>query len=457
MALAMALLLPAVHAATSDTPAARIAEQLRRNEQRYGIAGQAVLVTHNDKVLYRGASGHASVDGVFEMYSVAKLFTNTLVMQLIERGDVDVDQPASRYVTDLPDGWKAITVRDFLDHTSGVPEYFDKDHVSGPYPVTVKAMFAAMAGKPLQFPPGTQTRYTQTDYVVLAALLETHYGKPYPEIVADRIVRRLDLHGTYLGASNLPADRAVEEYIGKDGVLERDPSVPWPMYGYGHAGLFSTVEDMGSFLGAVARGELLSKAAMTKLWRKPVLPNGGSGEFASGWEYGTSDLYWNVGHDGGTKVRVRVLFKGGVDGDRYTVIYLTSGSARNVWSRVLVDSAMAATAPDDFPAEALQERMIAFALAAPTDATIKAMERTLGKQTPLKGKDLERAVNTSGYTICENLGIDACIRVFTLNTRLFAQSSNTWDSLAEAYQRKGDKEKARSLYEKARRIAAGQP
>ncbi|WP_213949015.1 serine hydrolase [Luteibacter sp. dw_328] len=454
--LAALLLFPVAHATSTDTPAARMAEQLKINQQRYGIAGQAVIVTHNDEVLFRGASGSASVDSVFEMYSVAKLFTNTLVMQLIEQGDVEVDQPASRYVPDLPASWKAITVRNFLDHTSGIPDYFDKDHPSGPYPPTVKAMFAALADKPLQFPPGTQTRYTQANYVVLAALLEAHYGKPYPQIVAERIVRRLGLRGTFLGASAVPADRAVTEYIGKNGKLQRDPPIVWPLYGYGHASLFSTVDDLRVFLGAMARGELVDKVTLSKLWQKSTLPNGRTGDFATGWEYGNSDLYWNVGHDGGTKVRVRLLFRGDLGGDRYTVIYVTSGSAKNVWSRVLVDSAMAAVAPDDFPAEALQERLIAFATGPSTDSTMAAMERFLGKQSALKGKDLERAVNASGYTICENLGVDACIRVFILNTHLFAQSSNAWDSLAEAYQKKGDREKAQSLYDKAHRLAAGQ-
>lgn len=443
-------------AASTDTPSARMAEQLKLNQQRYGIAGQAVIITHNDDVLFRGASGRATVDGVFEMYSVAKLFTNSLVMQLVEQGDVDADQPASRYIPDLPASWARITVRNFLDHTSGVPEYFEKEHARGPFPGTLKEMFASLAGKPLLFPSGTETRYTQTNYVVLSALLEAHYGKPYPQIVADRIVGRLGLHDSFLGARAVPADRAVTEYIGKNGSLVPDPAIAWPPYGYGHASLFSSVDDLRVFLGAMARGELVGKPTLKRLWQKPTLSNGRAGEFATGWEYGSSDLYWNVGHDGGTKVRVRLLFKGDLDGDRYTIIYLTSGSATNVWSRVLVDSAMAAVAPGDFPVEALQERLIAFATGPSTESTMKAMVRSLGAQSTLKGKDLERAVNTSGYTICENLGLDACIRVFILNTQLFAQSSNAWDSLAEAYQKKGDQEKARSLYDKAHRMAAGQ-
>ncbi|UNK41595.1 hypothetical protein MNO14_11550 [Luteimonas sp. S4-F44] len=99
--------------------------------------------------------------------------------------------------------------------------------------------------------------------------------------------------------------------------------------------------------------------------RPRTLPDGQRGWFAAGWEYGENGLDRQVGHDGGTQVRVRVLFEGSLDGDIYTVVYLTNGSARNVWSRTLVDSVLAAMAPERFPTEALAETLRGLALDAP--------------------------------------------------------------------------------------------
>ncbi len=82
--------------------------QLQANRERYGIAGQAVLVAHNGQVLYQGASGErdrathtpAAVDSIFAAQSMAKLLTSTLVMQLVDRGKVDLDaRPAVMFRT----------------------------------------------------------------------------------------------------------------------------------------------------------------------------------------------------------------------------------------------------------------------------------------------------------------------------------------------------------------------
>lgn len=89
---------------------ARLDAQLQANRERYGIAGQAVLVAHNGNVLYQGASGErdpathapATVDTIFAAQSMAKLLTSTLVMQLVEQGMVDLDAPPAAMCRTCP-------------------------------------------------------------------------------------------------------------------------------------------------------------------------------------------------------------------------------------------------------------------------------------------------------------------------------------------------------------------
>ncbi len=151
-----------------------------------------------------------------------------------------------------------------------------------------------------------------------------------------------------------------------------------------------------------------------------------------------------------------MAFDDALDGDVYTFVYLTNGSAGNVWSRTLLDSAMAVVAPDRFPMEALSERLVAYATQAPGTGGALAQANVIRASTPFDGALLERSINDAGYGIRENLGIAPAIRVFELNTQLFPGSANVWDSLAEAYQAKGDAKKARALYDKARRLAPRQ-
>lgn len=461
--LALAALLPFSGFAKDDALSDSLDRQLQVNQQRYGIAGQALLVAHNGRVVFRGVEGEANVktherltaDHIFAGYSLSKLFVSTLVMQLVEQKQVDLELPASTYLSGMPAAWRHIPVQNFLDHSSGVPDYFDKQDVVLPtatFADDLPEVFASLADKPLLFAPGTDTRYTQTNYLVLAALLAAHYGKPYPQVAEERIVRKLRLRHIWLGPAGLPPHGVVTSYIGKDGRLVEEQDIAWPQYAYGHAALYSTLDDLARFLGALTSGELVGKATLRRLWQPRLQPSGRRGWFAAGWEYGESGTYRHVGHDGGTRDRVRILFQDSLDGDIYVFVYLTSGSVRNVWSRTLVESAMAVVAPDQFPRETLSETLMSFALQTPTEGDVQTQARSIRVNWTLDDAELERTVNAAGYAIRENFGVDYALRVFELNTVLFPESANAWDSLAETYAVKGDTEKAKRLYDKSHRL-----
>jgi CubicO group peptidase (beta-lactamase class C family) len=430
IALALALIASTAHAAPLDRA---LEQKMEANAQRYVIASQAVLVARNGEVIFRNVAG-ARRDELFPAYSVSKLLASVLLMQLVEAGQVDLDKPASAYLAGLPLRWQQIPLRLILNHSSGLPEYFDPGSPLGPgFPPTLQAVFAALADKPLVFEPGTATRYTQTNFLVLEALLEAHYGKPYTQLASERIISKLGLKNTVLGLANASRRGMVRSYIGKNGKLQADPAVQWPEYANVHAELFTTVDDLAAFLNAVARGELVGKEALRKFWQPQKLANGQDSWFASGWEYGKSGGYEFVGHDGGTKVRVRLLWPERDGGDSYTIIYLTNGSAQNVWSRTLVESLMAAIDPARFSMEAVSEQLIDYASRpATTPAQFQALLQQLQTLALRDGAALERRINETGNAMLETRGSGAAIKVFELNTRLFPQSSNARDSLEQA-------------------------
>lgn len=438
--------------ASADGLADDVTQQMQRNRQRYGIVGQAVYVAHNGKLVFRGADGLADLDSrqpvtperIFPAFSLSKLLVSTLIMQLVETGQIDLDRPARAYLHDLPRRWSKITVRQLLNHSAGLPEYFTEEQMRGSpqanasFPENLHAVFATLGNQPLLFAPGSSTRYVNTNYLVLSYLLQAHYRKPYPQVVAERIIDPLKLSHTFLGRSRLPVDGSVSAYLGKDGKLQKEPEIAWPDYALGHAELYTSIDDLATFVEAMRNGKLVGKATLQQLWQPQVLSNGQRGWFASGWEVGASDAYRYVGHDGGARVRVRLLFADALDGDSYTIVYLTNGSTRGVWSRVLVDSLMASIAPRRFPAEAVSEKLIAFALQSPVDNDTQAMADALRADKSVPIDQLEGIVNTTGYTVLSNLGADAAIRVFALNVLLFPASRNALDSLAEAYEASGD-------------------
>ncbi|MBB5876106.1 serine hydrolase domain-containing protein [Xanthomonas sp. 3498] len=462
--------MPASARDSPDTLAARLDAQLQVNRERYGIAGQAVLVAHNGRVLYQGASGErdpashapATVDSIFTAQSMAKLLTSTLVMQLVDQGKVDLDAPASRYVPQLPAAWQTIHVRDFLNHSSGIAEYYDRvDNrwVSKGYPGVAPDLAAALkvaGAAPMQFATGSRVQYTQANYLVLTALLEAHYRKPYPAIARERILRPLQMRSTSWGRASVPPDRAAVPYLGKDGALQPADEDPWPNYGWGHADLQTSVGDMNRFLQALATGRLVPTATLERLWQPQTLAGGGSNFFSTGWDTTRSDGYTQVGHDGGTRVRARLAYKGSLRNGYWIFVYFTNGSARNVWSSTLVDSTMAQAAPKEFPHALLSERLIAYALDDGAGAT-DAMRAWLHDGNGVPASEQERAINASGYAIRESLGAARALRVFTLNTVLFPDSANVWDSLAECHAALGDAEIAKALYAKSKALSKPAP
>lgn len=463
---ALLCLLPGTAFADPSNVASRLDAQLQTNRDRYGIAGQAVLVAHNGQVLYQGASGErdpathapATVDSVFTAQSMAKLLTSTLVMQLVDQGKVDLDAPASRYVPDLPTVWQAIAVRDFLNHSSGIGEYYDRvdnrllsKGYTGAAPDLAAALKVAAAA-PMQFATGSRVQYTQANYLVLTALLEAHYRKPYPAIARERILQPLKMASTSWGVASVPTQRAAVAYTGKDGTLQPANEEPWPDYGWGHADLQTTVGDMHRFLQALATGKLLRTATLEKLWQPQTLSGGGNNYFSTGWDTTRSDGYTQVGHDGGTRVRARLAYKGTLANGYWVFVYLTNGSARNVWSSTLVESTMAMAAPREFPRAVLSERLIAYALDDDAGAA-QALRVWLRDSNDVASNALERAINANGYAIRENLGARRALKVFTLNTELYPDSANVWDSLAECHAALGEKETAERLYAKSKAMA----
>lgn len=469
-ALVLLSIASAIPASASDASANAMTAQMEVNRLRYGIAGQAVYVAQGPHVIHRGVEGAAdtqtgnavTLDHAFPVYSLSKLFASTLVMQLAEQGDVDLDASVGTYVAGLPQPWQGITVRQLLNHTSGLPEYFSnaqyRDATGNTvYPPDAAALFASLADAPLAFVPGSETRYTQTNYIVLSELLSTHYGTPYRVIVQERILQPLQMQHTWLGATADSQVPSVTSYIGKDGTLREDPELILPPYAYAHGSAHTTLDDLARFLQAMAAGELVGKQALSGFWRDPLLVNGRRGVFATGWDYGVRGGVAYVGHDGGTKVRVRIVPGKTPDDAPYLVAYLTNGSAHNVWSSVLVDSALAAVAPEQFPVEHLQEDLIGYATM-PADAVDPhGLVRSIRMTSTLADRTLENTINATGYLLLQNLGGEAALRVFILNTLMFPASANVWDSLGEAYAGQGETAKADAAYAKARTIARPEP
>lgn len=221
----------------------------------------------------RSSTVPVSTSGRFRIGSVTKTFVATVVLQLVDEGRLGLDDPVERHLPGVVPAGEEITVRQVLNHTSGIYDYaherdlstnrwrgdarFDSYHP--------QELLAAAFARPPYFPPGQGWHYSNTNYVIAGLLVERLTGQPYGVAVTERIIRPLRLtHTTVPGTDpGLPEPHAhgyVEVAGGLVDATEMDPSLDWA------AGeMISTAADLNRFLSALLAGELTSAAALAAM------------------------------------------------------------------------------------------------------------------------------------------------------------------------------------------------
>ena len=283
-----AIALGAVGGVASAAPSKGEAESLKSRAQ--GLVGDgypAALAAVTDA---KGESAGVAVgkgsletgqappmDGEVRVGSNTKTFVAVVVMQLVQEGKVGLDEPIETYLPGLIKGegidGSKITVRQLLQHTSGLPEYTDttpgrsdifqiKDHYIPPRDLLDTAL-----GKPAQFEPGAQWKYTNTNYLVLGMLVERVSQRPVGEQIDERIVKKLGLSHTYLpgnGEKKLHGPHSQGYHLSAEGKLEDmtdlDTSLAWAA-----GGMVSTPGELNTFFQAVLDGRLLTQASIDEM------------------------------------------------------------------------------------------------------------------------------------------------------------------------------------------------
>src|SRR5262249_10351312 len=156
-------------------------DAIRADMKARSIPGLVVGVVRDGKLARTGAYGladvenevPATVDTVFEIGSISKQFTATAVLLLAKDGKLSLADPLSRFVGGLPEAWRAITIRQLLTHTSGIPD-IEEIFGYGAYRnrFTPKEIVDVANSRPVDFAPGEKFHYSNTGYYLLARALE---------------------------------------------------------------------------------------------------------------------------------------------------------------------------------------------------------------------------------------------------------------------------------------------
>lgn len=253
-----------------DTPtAARLDEAIGRVIADAHVAGAIVGVwgPAGEYVRTFGVADKATgapmrTDFYSRIGSVTKTFTVTAMLQLVDQGKLKLSDPIAKYIPGVPSG-ERITLRDLAQMTSGLVTFDDVDEFADAYiadphrSFTPRQLLGYVLDKPLQFPPGTQFHYCNTNTVLLGLVVEQLSGQPLPDYIAEHILGPLKLTHTSFPTTAAFPDPHPQGYTTLGG--REQISTEWnPSWAWAAGNMISTLDDMRVWARALATGELLT-------------------------------------------------------------------------------------------------------------------------------------------------------------------------------------------------------
>jgi len=304
-----------------------------------GVPGAILLIRDGDRTI-RLTSGSARLtprvrmqpNYRFRVGSVTKSFVSAVVLELVGEGKLSLSDTVDRWLPRVVPEGDGITVRQLLNHTSGLYDYTedartfqpflagDWDHVFKP----LELVALATSHQPL-FAPGSRWSYSNTNFILLGLIVEAATGTPLEQELRERIFRPLGLAETSLDSRGQMSGRHAHGYGSVRGGPLRDltnfnPSVAWAA-----GGIVSTAEDLADFYRGLLRGKLVTRHL---LWRmESTVKVGVSDAYGLGLQQTHLPCSYVWGHTGDFPGFITVAASSG-SGRRQVVLSLNSDALR---------------------------------------------------------------------------------------------------------------------------------
>jgi len=267
----------------------------------------AVLVSYKGETLLRHGWGVANEitgaentpETAYQIASLTKAFTAMSCVQLDEAGRLSLDDPITRYLPEVIHSEKdgvAITIRHLLSHTSGIPDFLGFYDVNNPfsYPRTFDQLFLDILEHDLDFTPGTEFFYGNSDYIYAGLIIERVSGLTYENYLKQHIFAPVGMNSSFVVEPPDPAPPIAKGYGVVTGQLVATSDFGRVDLVWSAGGITSTVDDLLRWHEALLGAKLASRAAIDAMY-VPVLEN-----YGLGWETQTIAGHRAIEHEGHT-------------------------------------------------------------------------------------------------------------------------------------------------------------
>lgn len=405
------------------------------------IFSGVVLLAKGDTPLYHRAFGLANreknipnrLNTKFRIGSLNKDFTRVVVMQLIGEGKLNYGDR----MTDLLPGFNQpdankITIEHLLEHQSGFGDYIDRELLEQDLSsLTINQLTDRIREMDLMFPPGEEQAYSNAGYILLGAIIEKITGKSYAENVRERIVRPLQMKDTYLENTRSIPDRSIGYLQVLDGIENNENLLMEPMP---DGGFYSTATDLLTFYRELFHGNRLLKAEVREnssffQMIQPIYDEAGAGIPLAGGMNGLNALVISLLKDDMHIIVLANMDEPVAEKIGMGILHLMKGRTPEAARLPAVLNAWRTY--QDHGIDHLRENF----------------EEVTANFHPADPRDL--ILNNLGYNLLFSGRDRDAVAIFRLNTELFPEVANVWDSYGEALRKQGQNRESLAAYRKA--------
>lgn len=292
--------------------AAELEAMIEREREQKGLRAVSIALVDGDDVVWARGFGDqtegvpATAETVYRVGSVSKMFTDIAVMQLLERGDLDIDRPVQEYVPDFNptnDTDTPITLRQLMAHRAGIIREPPAGHYFDDTGTDLATTVQSMDLTPQIYPPTTRTKYSNAGIAVVGYALETTQGQPFAEYVKASVLEPLGMaRSAFEPEPQIVSDLADAWMWGFDRDLFAAPTFELGMAPAGS--MYSTVLDLSRFMSAAFRGgegeggQVLEPETLEAMFEPQFAESGATSGYGFGFRVDEMDGRRRLGHGG---------------------------------------------------------------------------------------------------------------------------------------------------------------
>lgn len=414
----------------------------------HNIPGLALAVIKDDKIVYEGYFGKASMEDntpvnentIFGIFSTTKLISTVGVFQLVEKSKLNLEDKISKYLDNLPDEWEDIKIKNLLTHSSGLPDVVRFEDI--PYSLPDEEKLSRLSKKSMQFETGNQFSYNQTNYWLLTQIIEQVTGMTFDDFIL-RTQFPMSEEGVVFSsdateeipnrANKYNFDNKLKKYV--------KSTVNNGFRAHSGNGMNITLQEFVQWNRNLDNNSLLEKETKQLMWQPFGFKNK-KDNFLYGWGTYMVNNKPSYGFSGGNVTAFRKFIEADI-----TVIFLSNGYKYFDIQDQVVNHVAGLVDENLIDQYSLSKERIAYGFLKNEFEKAEHTYLTIKRENP--DWDFERKLNSIGYVLMRNDRSNDAMKIFKLNVEENPKSGNAYDSLAEGYFKIGQLETSKENYKKS--------